>query len=74
MLFILELLNKTFTENEIAIILTDTLKGLEYLHLKKKTIDKILGMRGRSVVLKNGSPMTVVGTREIFVLAQKKKS
>ena len=33
---IMKLLNKTFTENEIAIILTDTLKGLEYLHLKKK--------------------------------------
>lgn len=33
---IMKLLNKTFSENEIAIILTDTLKGLEYLHLKKK--------------------------------------
>ena len=27
---------KTLTEEEIATVLSDTLKGLEYLHLRKK--------------------------------------
>ena len=27
---------KTLTEEQIAIVLSDTLKGLEYLHLRKK--------------------------------------
>ena len=33
---IMKLLNKTFSEIEISMILADILKGLEYLHLKKK--------------------------------------
>ena len=33
---IMKLLNKTLSEDEIAVILNDTLRGLEYLHLKKK--------------------------------------
>merc|ERR1711993_190758 len=28
--------NKTLSETEIATVLSDTLKGLEYLHLRKK--------------------------------------
>jgi serine/threonine kinase 3 len=33
---IMKLLKKTLTEDEIATILCDTLKGLEYLHLRRK--------------------------------------
>ena len=33
---IMRLRKKTLTEEEIATVLSDTLKGLEYLHLRKK--------------------------------------
>lgn len=33
---IMRLRKKTLTEDEIATILSDTLKGLEYLHLRRK--------------------------------------
>jgi len=33
---IMRLRKKTLTEDEIATVLTDTLKGLEYLHTRKK--------------------------------------
>ena len=33
---IMRLRKKTLNEEEIAIVLSDTLKGLEYLHLRKK--------------------------------------
>lgn len=33
---IMKFLNKTLNEDQISVILTDTIKGLEYLHLKKK--------------------------------------
>lgn len=33
---IMRLRKKTLTEGEIATILSDTLKGLEYLHLRRK--------------------------------------
>ena len=34
--FVLRLRKKTLTEEEIATVICDTLKGLEYLHLRKK--------------------------------------
>lgn len=33
---IMRLRKKTLTEDEIATVLSDTLKGLEYLHLRRK--------------------------------------